>query len=124
MKPVLRRLAADSETIGGLFAQLVDDAKTLLRAQVDYYKLLAARRIAGLKVAVALIVVALFLVQASLTTLLIGIGLAIARLFERVGVAGGIVIAAVIGLAVSGLLVRIAIGRIAAAAPAAGDDTK
>lgn len=121
---MLRRLAEDTETIGELFAQLVDDAKALVRAEADYYRLLVTGRIAGLKVAAALIVAALFLLQASLTTLLIGIGLAIARLFERVGIAGGVLVAAVIGLVVSGLLVRGAIGQIAAASRAAGGDAK
>ena len=124
MRPLLHRIAADSETIGKLFARLVDDAKNLLRAEGDYYRLLVVGRITGLKTAAILIVVAVFLLQASLTTLLVGIGFAIARLFERVGLAGGTLIAALLGLAISGLLVRIAIGRIAAASRAAGDSAK
>ena len=116
MKPLLHRLAADAETIGSLVARLIEDAKQFVHAEIDYYRLLLIERIAGLRTAAVLVVVAVFLLQASLTTLLIGIGLAIAHLFARIGLAGGVVIAAVIGLLVSGLLVRIAIGRIAASA--------
>lgn len=107
-----------------LLARLVDDAKNLFHAQGDYYRLLVLGRIAGLKTAAILLVVAIFLVQASLTTLLIGIGFAIARLFESVGLAGGIVIAAVLGLVLSAILARIAIGRISAASSAAGGAAK
>ncbi len=124
MTPPIHRLGADAETIGGLLSRLIDDAKQLFHAEIDYYRLLVVGRVAGLKTAVILIVAAILLLQASLTTLLIGIGLAIARLFERVGMAGGVVIAAVIGLIVSGLLVRIATGRIAASAQAAKEAAK
>ena len=124
MKPVLSKIAADSETIGALLTRLVDDAKHVARAEGEYYRLLVVGRIAGLKTAAILIIVALFLVQASLTTLLIGIGFAIARLFERIGLAGGVLIAAVIGLVVSGVLVRVAIGRIAAASRTSGGPAK
>lgn len=116
MKQIERqRIIAEAESIGGLFARLIEDAKGFARAEVDYYRLLVTSRVAGLKPAVVLIVVALFLVQASLTTLLIGIGFGIARAFERIGIAGGVVIAALVGLLISGILVRIAVGKIAAA---------
>lgn len=112
-------VVADTETIGGLFARLVDEAKQFARAEIDYYRVLTVSRIAGLKTAVGLILFALFLLQASLTTLLVGIGLGIAHLVEKVGLAGGVVLSAVIGLAISGILVWIALRKIAAAGEAA-----
>lgn len=121
---MLHPMAADTETIGGLFTRLVEDTKQLVHTEIDYYRALVVMRAVGLKTAAILIVAAILLLQASLTTLLIGIGLAIWQLFERVGIAGGVVIAAVIGLLLSGLLVRIAIGRVAASAQAAKEAAK
>lgn len=115
MNQLRAQLAAEGETIGGLFARLIEDAKRLIRAELDYYKLLLTGRAMALRTAAIMIVVALFLVQASLTTLVVGLGLALWRLFGALGIAGGVIIAAVLGLAISGLLVRVAVARIAAA---------
>ncbi len=118
-----RQSVSDAETLGSLFARLVEDGKRFARAEIGFYKQVAVGRIAGLKTAAILLVVAVLLVQASLTTLLVGIGFGIARLLPAIGIAGGVIVAAVIGLLVSGLLVRSAIGRLSAAAPS-GDELK
>ena len=99
--------------VGELISRLIDDAKRFARAEVDYYKQLGLAYVGGLKLGVILVVVAIFLLQASLTTLLIGIGLLLAHFIAALGVDGGVIVAAVIGLAICGLLVRIAVGRFA-----------
>jgi len=105
----------EPEPIPVLFARAVEEGKSFARAEVNYYKQLALSRVSGLVGAAVFGVAALFLLQASLTTLLVGFGLALATWFPRLGIAGGVVIGAVIGLLLTGLLAWLAVGRIKAA---------
>lgn len=105
---------SEPESIPALFTRAVEDGKSFARAEVDYYKKMALSRVSGLTTAAVLAIAALFLLQASLTTLVVGFGLALATWLPRLGIAGGVVIAAVLGLLVAGLLAWLAVGRIKA----------
>ena len=87
----------EAEPIGTLVTRAIEDGKAYARAEIDFYKHMALVRVAGLKVAAIFAVVAIFLVQSSLTTLLIGLGLA-----------------AVLGFVISGLLLWLAVRRLSA----------
>ena len=101
----------EAEPIGTLVTRAIEDGKAYARAEIDFYKHMALVRVAGLKVAAIFAVVAIFLVQSSLTTLLIGVGLALA---SWLGVAGGVLAAAVLGFVISGLLLWLAVRRLSA----------
>ena len=117
IKPGQSGPGAQAESIPALFRRAVDEGKSFARAEVNYYKQLALARVAGLQTAAILVVVAIFFVQASLTTLVIGVGVAIAAwLGGWLGLAGSLILAAILGLALSGILARVAIGKIKAAA--------
>ena len=103
------------ESLGGLVSRVVDDGKRLVQAEVDLYKQIAVRKVAGFQTAVVLAVAALFFVQAALTTLLVGLGFAIAH---WIGIAGGVIVAALLGFAAAGLMVWIALRKFSTAASA------
>ena len=102
---------ADAESLGALFTRLGGDVSGLLHAEVDLYKQEASQRIAIAKQPVILIVVALFLAQASLTTILVGCAFGLAH---WIGPLGGGLVAGVIGFAICGVLVMVAVKRLAA----------
>jgi hypothetical protein len=99
------------EPIGTLFARLVDDGTNLFRAELNLYRQAALRRVAQAKMPVVMIVAAALIAQSSVTVILVGCALGLAR---WIGPVGGGVAMGVIGFALCGLLVRIAIGRLTA----------
>jgi hypothetical protein len=99
----------DIETIGTLVGQLVADGKAFARAEVDIYRHKALAWVPPVRTAAILAVVALFLAQAAITTLLVFLGF---WLSLWLGPLGGGVAAALIGLAFAGLLVWIAISKL------------
>lgn len=76
-------------------ASLIDDGKAWGLAELSVVKAAAADKVAPAKVGVPLIVLALLLVQASLTALVAAFGLALAPL---VGTVGGLALGAIVAL--------------------------
>jgi hypothetical protein len=99
------------EPIATLFARLVDDGTNLFRAELNLYRQAALRRVAQAKMPVVMIVAAALIAQSSVTVILVGCALGLAH---WIGPAGGGLAMGVIGFAVCGLLVRVAIGRLTA----------
>ncbi|WP_420137039.1 phage holin family protein [Sphingomonas sp.] len=92
-----------------LAARLIDNGKAYLRAEVNLVKTTVSTKAGQAGPALAMIVVAILLVQAALTVLVAALGLLLAR---WLGLAGGFAVAAVAVLAIAGLLSWIAINRI------------
>lgn len=99
-KPSLR-----DEPIGALLSQAIERARTLAQAEIAFYKARVTGKVTALIRPAILGVVALLIVQASLTVLLGALGVAIAAWF---GPAGGLLVAGVAGLALAGLLAFLA----------------
>jgi hypothetical protein len=97
------------ETLGTLFARLIDDGTNLFRAELNLYRQAAFRRVAQARLPVVMIVVAILLAQSSVTTILVGCALGLAR---WLGPAGGGLVMGLIGFAIAGLLVRTALTRL------------
>lgn len=97
-------------SLGTLFARLVDDATNLFRAELNLYRQAAFRRVAQARLPVIMIVAAVLIAQSSVTTILVGCALGLAR---WLGPAGGGLVMGLIGLAICGLLVRTALARLA-----------
>lgn len=106
----------DPESIGSLVGRLVADGKAYARAEVDIYKHKALAWVPPVRTAAILAVVALFLAQAAITTLLVFLGFWLAL---WLGPLGGGIAAALIGLALAGLLAWIAIGKVSTTPPGA-----
>ena len=98
----------DTESVGSLIGRLVTDGKAYARAEAQIYQQKALVWVPPIRTAAILGVVALLLAQAAVTTLLVFLGF---WLSLWLGPLGGGVAAALIGLAVAGLLVWIAIGN-------------
>lgn len=96
------------ESLRDLFARLIDNGKAYAQAEVTYYKRTALGWVDQAKFGVAFAVVALFILQAALTTLLVALGFFLAT---WLGPAGGLAVAAVIGIVVAGLLAWAAASR-------------
>ncbi len=115
-------------SIGDLFGQLVDDGRTMVRAEVDLYKQVALYRAGKAKVGAGALVAGGMLAYAGLIAALVGIVLGLANWIGPV--AAGVVVLAVAGIA-GYLLIRFGIGKLAAlsgdqeekAALAAGERT-
>ncbi len=101
----MARLSLRDEPIGTLLSQAIERARDLARAEVAYYRAVATDKATALARPAILLVVALLIVQASLTTLVVSLGVAVAA---WLGLAGGLLVAAVVGLALAGLLAWIA----------------
>ena len=99
--PDHRAPAPGDRSFGDLAGDLVDNAKAYARAEVDYAKAVATEKLKSLRVAAALLVVALFVAMGALNTLCIGIYVALARFLGPL--AGGIAAFVLIG-AIAGLL--------------------
>ena len=97
------------ESIGALFSRLIDRAGDFIRAEIAFYKEAVARKLNQAKLSVVLGIVAVMIVQASLTVLLVALGLGVAH---WIGLAGGVAVAGLLGLAAAGLCVYLAILRI------------
>lgn len=100
--------------LGGLIGQLIEDARTLARAEVRLLKSKAFALLKRSRNAIVLLVIAACLAFASLVALMLGLVLALVPL---VGAALAGVILLVAGLALAGLLAWIAIRLLAGPEP-------
>lgn len=105
--------AADEMTIGTLIHRATDDVRELVNAEIELAKTKLLARVSGARNAIILLVVAVFLLQAALTTLLVGFALG---LEHWVGPLGGAAIVFVVTLVVIGVLAKIAIGQFSSGA--------
>jgi hypothetical protein len=103
---------ASEQSLGTLFARLIDDGTNLFRAELNLYRQAAFRRVAQAKLPVIMIVGAVLLAQSAVTVILVGFALGLAHWLGPVG--GGLAVG-VISLAICGLLVMVAIKRLTAA---------
>ena len=100
------------EGIGTLFTRLIDEGRELVSAEINLYREITLNRLLRSRTAVGLAIAAALLAQASVTALLFGMVLGLARWLGPIG--SGIVVAAA-GLLAAGLLLRTALRRFAAA---------
>lgn len=98
-------------SIGELFGQLSDDAKSYAAAEAKLYQAIARRRIGRARNGAIALVVAVLLANATLSVLLIGFAL---QLAEYVGPALGGLIVTVVVLGIAFLLVRYGAGKLGA----------
>ena len=89
------------EGVGELFGRLVDDGKAFARAEIGYYRALAAVKAGQANGGVILIVAAVLIASACITALLVGLILSLATL---VGPGLATLIVIVSALALAGLL--------------------
>lgn len=101
-------IAADEMTIGTLIHRAADDARELVGAEIELAKTRLLARVAGARNAIILLVAAVFLLQAALTTLLVGFALGLAHFL---GPLGGAAMVFLVTLIVIGVLAKIAIGQ-------------
>lgn len=101
-----------------LIARLIDSAKAYLRAEVTLIKKTVEVRLDQAKPAAVFAIAAVMLVQAALIVLLAALGMGLAI---WLGTAGGLAVAGLIGLLVSGLLVWLAISRFTGSKDASGE---
>jgi hypothetical protein len=99
----------EPESLRDLAGRVIDNTKAYVRAEVALVKQTAITKASQAAVPAALIVAEIVLVQAAVTVLAAALGL---WLGHWLGLAGGFAVAALIGLALSGLLVWIAVERI------------
>ncbi len=85
------------ESIGDLFGRLMDDGRTLARAEVNLYKQVALRRVAKARTGIILLAAGAVLGLSALTALIIGCVLALATLIGPL--AAGFAVAAVLAIA-------------------------
>jgi alkylhydroperoxidase/carboxymuconolactone decarboxylase family protein YurZ len=102
-------MGEESESIGGLFARLADDAGTLVRAEVELYRAKALHRLALSQRAIMLLASALLIAQAAVACLLVMLAIALSRWIGPIG--AGIAIAAA-ALAIAALLARTGLQRL------------
>jgi hypothetical protein len=93
----------------GLIARLVEEGKAYAVAEVGVAKATARAWLTVAKIAVPLIFVALFLLQAALVVLVAAVGMALS---PWLGMAGGLAVSAILTLIVAGLLIGFAIRRL------------
>ena len=101
---------ADS-TIGDLFHQVVDEGRTLVAAEVNLYKQIAAARASKAKNGLVALVAGGLLAYAALIAFLVGIVMGLADLVGPV--LGGLIVLAVAGIAAF-LLVRYGVDKMSA----------
>lgn len=105
--------AADEMTIGTLIHRAADDVRELVGAEIELAKTKLLARVAGARNAIILLVVAVFLVQAALTTLLVGFALGLAHFLGPLGAAAVVFLVTMI---VVGVLAKIAIDQFSSGA--------
>lgn len=98
-------------SIGELFGRLMDDGRTLVRAEVGLYKQIAVYRANKAKLGVAALVAGGLLAYAGLIAFLVGLVIGLTDLVG--GVAAGLIVLAVTGI-VAFLLFRWGAGKMAA----------
>ncbi|WP_404709921.1 phage holin family protein [Sphingomonas sp. MMS24-J13] len=101
-----------------LIARLIDSAKAYLRAEVALVKKTVEVRLDQAKPAAVFAIGAVMIVQAALVVLLAALGMGLAT---WLGTAGGLAVAGLVGLLVSGLLVWLAISRFTGSKDTAGE---
>ena len=106
----------DTESIGSLVRRLIVDGRTYVRAEVEVYRHKALAWVPPVRTAAVLAILALFLAQAAITTLLVFLGFWLALWF---GPLGGGIAAALLGLIVAGLFVWIAVRKLTTPPPGA-----
>lgn len=98
-------------TIGELFGRLADEGKAFARAEANLYRTIALRRVGLARNGAIALVAALFLVNAALVALMVGLALQIAK---WTGPAlGGLILFAIVGI-LGFVLVRYGAGKLAA----------
>lgn len=99
----------DNASIGSLFGRLVADGRSYVTAEIDIYRHKALAWVPPVRAAAIMVVLALLLSQAAITTLLVFIGFWLAL---WLGPLGGGVAATVLGLVIAGFLVKVAVGKL------------
>lgn len=107
----MTRLDADQEPLPlrELATRLIDNGKAYVRAEVNLVKATVSTKASQAGPALAMIVIAILLVQAALTALVAALGLLLSR---WLGLAGGFAVASIAVLAVAALLGWTAVKRI------------
>lgn len=103
------------EGIGTLASRLVEDGRTLVRAEIDLAKQTALLRLGRSRGPIILLGIALLLAIGAVAALMVGFMFWLSFWIGPVAAAFAVAIA---GLAVAGILVRIAAKRLSAAAAA------
>jgi hypothetical protein len=90
------------EGVGALFGRLVDDGKAFARAEIGYYRTLAAIKAGQAKGGLILIVAAVLIASACVTALLVGLILSLATLVgpglaTLIVIVGALVLAGLLG---------------------------
>lgn len=91
----------EEESIGELIGRLVEDGKGVARAEIDYYRALAATKVGEARAGLILGIAALVIALCSVTALLVGLILSLAPL---VGPGLATLIVIVVALALASLL--------------------
>jgi len=99
----------EPESLREVAGRVIDNTKAYVRAEITLAKQTAITKASQATVPVALIVTAIVLLQAAVTVLAAALGLLLAH---WLGSAGGLAAAAVIVIAISGLLVWVAVEQI------------
>ena len=107
--------------LGALVSRLIEEGRELLRAEIDLGKAIALSRIARARAGLMMTAAAVLLVPSAITTLLIGCLLGLRPLIGPF--AAGLVVS-IGALCVAGLLGKIGIDKLIAAASTDGDDAK
>lgn len=102
------REAGGQEPLAALFARLIRDGTDFARAEINLVRQTAMGRVGRVKLPVILIVAGTMIVQGSITTILVGCALGLAR---WLGPAGGGIVAGLVGLGVSGAMFLVAVRR-------------
>ena len=97
------------ESLRDLLSRLIDQGKLYAQAELTVVKRTALSWVTAAKFGIAFGVVALFVAQAALTTLLVALGFSLAT---WVGPAGGLAIAGLIGMIVAGVFGYLAASRL------------
>jgi hypothetical protein len=98
-------------TIGDLFGRLADEGKSFARAEANLYRAIAMRRISLAKNGAIALVATMFLVNAGLIALMVGLAMQLAK---WVGPAlGGLIVFVVVG-ALGYFLVRYGVAKLGA----------
>lgn len=105
----MQRGEPEQETIGELFARLIDDGRDLVSAELALFRLDFYNRIARARLGIAMCLVGALLGQAAAVMLLISIDHALSR---WLGTFGSAVVAALIGGAAAILLLRFGVRRL------------
>lgn len=92
------------ESISGLVRQLVDDGRAYVHAEIDVVRATATARVKSVRLAVILAVASLLFIQAGITVLFVGIGALLEGLIGQgwLGHWGGLVLSAILALAIAG----------------------